>query len=57
MKDNGPVTQIEEPLQKHANILSTTQPDGKITYIGHPQTVQAAYRVKHNGKQLFPADV
>ncbi|ALS98956.1 PAS domain-containing methyl-accepting chemotaxis protein [Lacimicrobium alkaliphilum] len=33
MKNNGPVTQIEEPFPEHANILSTTQPDGKITYV------------------------
>lgn len=35
MKHNGPVTQIEETFPEHANILSTTQPDGKITYVNN----------------------
>lgn len=33
MKHNGPVTQIEESFSEHANILSTTYPDGKISYV------------------------
>ena len=33
MQENLPVTQKEIPVSKAQNILSTTQPDGKIKYV------------------------
>jgi PAS domain S-box-containing protein len=33
MRENLPVTQIEERVSANQNILSTTQPDGKIKYV------------------------